>query len=324
MKKIFLLGESMVELSRREDGAFNQSFAGDVYNTAVYLKRAFDDVSVSFVTALGCDALSADMLAAFESERIDTDFVQRSSDKLPGLYTISLDESGERSFAYWRSDSAARQVMQYVSSDLVDSLCTGDMFFFSGISLAVIQPNDRDAFWQLLRKLRDSGVQIAFDPNYRARMWSSGAEAKQQFELAFGLADLVLPGVDDFNELYGMNNVSDIRNFCRSFAIDELVLKSGSGSVYCFTDSDSLEVKITPVEHVVDTTSAGDSFNGVYLGARLQGISIEQSVKLASAAAAEVIQHRGAIIPKARFVNRIHPLIKQADPSPTSNKTTIE
>ncbi|MCM2680741.1 sugar kinase [Echinimonas agarilytica] len=316
MKKIYLLGECMVELSRQADGSFNQSYAGDVYNTAVYLKRSFADLSVNLFSVIGRDALSKNMLAAFEKESIGTELIQTSTDKLPGLYMIALDDQGERSFSYWRSDSAARQVMQFLNPELVGWLCMGDVFFFSGISLAMIDPNDRDTFWQLLRKLSDSGVQIAFDPNYRPRMWSDKAEAKTQFELAFGMSNMVLPGVDDFDQLYGIKDISEIHQFCSTFNIDELIIKSGSKSVFSFTQNECLEIQITPVAHAVDTTSAGDSFNGVYLGARMEGISIQQSIELASAAAAEVIQYRGAIIPKDTFVNHISPLLAQTNAVP--------
>ncbi|MBD1391069.1 sugar kinase [Neiella sp. HB171785] len=312
MKNVYILGECMVELSRTGDGLLKQSYAGDVYNTAVYLKRAFDDFNVNFFTAVGEDSLSDDMVAAFAAEGINTDMVQRSKDKAPGLYMISVDSEGERSFSYWRSDSAARQIMQFVSAENVGYLCMGDLFFFSGISLAVISPNERDIFWQLLRKLKDSGVRIAFDPNYRARMWEDKTEAKIQFERAFRLSDMVLPGIDDLSQLYGFTEFNKIQDFCSAFGIEELVVKNGPDSVCCIREGEFHEVAITPVEQVVDTTSAGDSFNGVYLGARMSGIAVVDAVKLAAAAAGEVIQHPGAIAPKDAFEQTIRPLVEQS------------
>lgn len=301
MKNIYLLGECMVELSRAKDGLLKQSYAGDVYNTAVYLKRAFSDFKVSFFTALGQDSLSDDMVEAFEQEGINTDVIQRVQDKAPGLYMISVDEQGERSFSYWRNDSAARQIMQFATAENVGTLCLGDLFFFSGISLAVIKPADRDIFWQLLRKLKDTGVRIAFDPNYRARMWTDKTEAKIQFERAFRMSDMVLPGIEDLEQLYGFTELSKVQEFAGSFGIDELVVKNGPGNVSVIIGDQVTEVDITPVETVIDTTSAGDSFNGVYLGARMSGVSVTESVRMAAAAAGEVIQHSGAIIPADAF-----------------------
>ncbi len=305
MKNIFLFGECMIELmatSKTESAnIMQQSFAGDVFNTAVYLKRTFADVHVNLVTAVGQDQFSLDMIKYFERENIGADFVFKSATKIPGLYSIQLDEQGERSFTYWRENSAARQVMQHIDEAVTAQLSTGDMFFFSGISLAVVEPEARAQFWLLIDKLKTSGVQIVFDPNYRPRLWSSPEEAQEQFSLALEKADLSLPGVDDFEQLFGMTDVEDVYNYCKPFGLNEIVIKNGEQSILVVIDGERTEFAITPVENVVDTTSAGDSFNGVYLGARIKGYSVNKAISLASKAAGFVIQHKGAITPAEEF-----------------------
>lgn len=315
MKNVYLLGECMVELSRAEGGLLKQSYAGDTYNTAVYLKRAFAEFNVHFFTAVGTDPLSDDMLAAFGKEKINTDLVQRARDKTPGLYMIGSNEAGARSVSYWRDNSAAREVMQFCTAENVGQLCMGDLFFFSGISLAMIQPKDREIFWMLLRKLKDTGVRIAFDPNYRVRMWADMGEAKAQLEQAFRMADLVLPGSDDLQQLYGITELNKVREFADAYGIEELVLKNGLSSVICIRGTEVTEMDVTSVEAtaVVDTTSAGDSFNGVYLGARMHGFDIPTSVDIAAKAATLVIQHPGAIAPAGVFEAEVRPLIESSD-----------
>ena len=317
MKSIFLFGECMIELMAASpenssntvantiastiSNTMKQSFAGDVFNTAVYLKRTFAEVNVQLVTAVGKDKFSLDMIQYFQNENIGSDFVFQSATKIPGLYSIQLDEQGERSFTYWRENSAARQVMQYIDDDAISQLSTGDMFFFSGISLAVIEPESRAAFWALIDKLKAAGVQIVFDPNYRARMWTDPKEAQAQFELALHKSDLSLPGVDDFEQLFGMTTVEAVNNYCKPFGINELIIKNGEQGILVVIDGETSQFAITPLENVVDTTSAGDSFNGVYLGARIKGYAVNDSIALASKAAGFVIQHRGAIAPADEF-----------------------
>lgn len=302
----------MVELSQTSGGLLKQSYAGDAYNTAVYLKRMFSEVQVNFFTTVGEDQLSDNMVTSFESEQIGTDLVFRAKDKAPGLYMIDTDDDGERSFTYWRECSAARQAMQFVTAEVVGQLCMGDVFFFSGISLAVIEPNDREIFWLLMRKLKDTGVKIAFDPNYRARMWKDKTEAKIQFERAFRMADLVLPGIEDFTQLYGFDDLSSIKKFCGAHGIDELIIKNGAKSVYCMSEQQVQEIEISPVSGVVDTTSAGDSFNGGYMGARLQGLSIADSVAVGATVAGFVILHPGAIVPNQTFTKFNEQIIQPA------------
>ncbi len=92
MKNIYLFGECMIELMNHSSNTMKQSFAGDVFNTAVYLKRLFSDLNVGIVTAVGQDHFSDEMVEYFESENLNTDFVFHSQDKIPGLYSIKVDE----------------------------------------------------------------------------------------------------------------------------------------------------------------------------------------------------------------------------------------
>jgi 2-dehydro-3-deoxygluconokinase len=301
MSQIFLMGECMAELQEIEPGYLRQSFAGDFYNTAVYLKRAFAHIDSCLLTALGKDPLSEAMLTHCEREQLNCASVMRSPDRIPGLYWIKTDAEGERTFTYWRDNSAARQLMSLMDEVTRTALLQADWFFFSGISLAVLEPHDRPLFWKLLAELKNSGVKIAFDPNYRARLWPNADSAKQHFEQAFSYCDLLLPGVDDFIQLYGITSATQIASFLSQFNIAEVVLKNGPSEI-CYINQGWAETyPVTPAENVVDTTSAGDSFNGVFIGARMSGTPVATAIQWAAAAAGLVIQHKGAIIPAEVF-----------------------
>ena len=79
------------------------------------------------------------------------------------------------------------------------------------------------------------------------------------------------------------------------------MVKNGPESVITQQNNTLQSHTIIPVTTVVDTTSAGDAFNGVYLGARLSGKSIAAAVQLGAKAAGAVIQQPGAIAPKDVF-----------------------
>lgn len=162
-------------------------------------------------------------------------------------------------------------MMQYISEQEIEKLAQHDIFFFSDISLAVTQPSDRKLFWLMLDELKKADVQIVFDPNYRARMWDSQLQAKTEFEQAFTRADVVLPGIEDFTALYGFTTYQSICDFLAMFKVSEIIVKNRVESINCLIGGE---------EHIFD---------------------IEQSVKMVSAAAAFVIQHRGAIVPEDLF-----------------------
>jgi 2-dehydro-3-deoxygluconokinase len=301
MKKICFIGECMVELRTAEDFTIRQSFAGDVYNSAVYLKRCFPHMDSQLMSAVGKDELSRAMIKRFESEGINADLVFQHDSLVAGLYMIHTDEHGERSFTYWRSDSAARRTLDFVDEATLKHLSNVDMVFISGISLAVLAPDTRSLLWKHLDTLKSNGVKVVFDPNYRARLWASEEEAKGQFEKAFACSDIILPGVEDFAFLYDIHDTEGVLAFCEEYSIEEVVIKNGPSSVITCIGGKTQEHVITPVQTVIDTTSAGDAFNGTYLGARLQGDEASLAVKKAAIAAGEVIQHPGAIVPKISF-----------------------
>ena len=318
MKKVVLFGECMIELkqgSATQTVPMNmtQGFAGDVFNAAVYLKRWFADIQTQMFTAVGDDEFSHNMKDYFLSEGINNDLLLTSNEKILGLYAIQTDDEGERRFTYWRSDSAARYVMSLLTPDVIEQLKKADLFFFSGISLAVILPEQRERFWQLIWELKEAGVKIAFDPNYRAKLWQSIDETKTQYDLALQICDMVLPGIEDFQLIYDLQTFEQVKSFCQPYGIEEVVIKDGPNGVMVIEQNQTHFITIEAVENVVDTTSAGDSFNGAYIGARLSGKDINDSVAIASATAGFVIQCPGAIVNihdfdnyKDSFLSNIH------------------
>lgn len=98
-KKIAVIGECMIELSEK-GAAVNRGFGGDTLNTSVYIARQTDAsaLGVHYVTALGTDTFSQQMLESWQSENVQTDLIQRMADRLPGLYYIETDDTGERTF----------------------------------------------------------------------------------------------------------------------------------------------------------------------------------------------------------------------------------
>ena len=109
------IGEVMIELKREPDGRFALAFGGDSFNTAVYLARC--GIDTAYVTALGDDRWSDEVVALAEAEGIETSAILRVPGRLPGLYLIETDAAGERTFFYWRETSPARNLFTPDSPD---------------------------------------------------------------------------------------------------------------------------------------------------------------------------------------------------------------
>src|ERR1700675_4386452 len=104
MTKVACIGESRIELKQAkgdcQGGLYSRDYGGDTLNTAVYLARL--GVGVDYITAVGDDPMSDEMLAGWAAEGVGTARVARLSGKLPGIYLIGTDEKGERRFFHWR------------------------------------------------------------------------------------------------------------------------------------------------------------------------------------------------------------------------------
>ena len=298
---IAAIGECMVE--HRADGSpeYSHGFSGDTLNTVTYMARLLDRgrADLFYITAVGEDEHSGAMLAAWKSEGINTAFVRRFRDKLPGSYTITTGSGGERRFSYDREKSAARDLFRddYAIS-LQTSLKGFQVLYLSGISVAILAPEYRESLLDLLKSLRKTGVIIVYDPNYRAALWTSPGEAKDWANRIYCEASVALPGFDDEKALF---NDATPEHTCARLAalgVAEIVVKNGSAPCTVATGPDIAGFPVTVRERVVDTTAAGDSFNAGYISARLSGFDIETSVRVGQSLANMVIQYPGAIIPR--------------------------
>ncbi len=318
MKQIAIIGECMIELNGKPFGSMHQTFGGDTLNAAIYLARSNQahpseaSIQVSYVTALGQDPISQGMLTRWQDEGIDTSRVLRDPQRSPGLYLIQLDEQGERTFLYWRNQSAARYLMQHPDFEQQkQSLTQVDMVMLSGISLAILPDNDRAEMLMLLKELKQNGVEIVFDSNYRPALWPSDDNqqtVKDSYQAMYPLTDLALVTFDDEQLLWGDATPEATIARLSQLGVSKIVVKLGADG--CLIGSAGYPaidtVPTIPVEHVVDTTSAGDSFNGGFLSAYLAGKPMAEACQRGNTLAGIVIQHQGAIIPK----ELTHPILE--------------
>ncbi|MBO0749881.1 MAG: sugar kinase, partial [Porphyrobacter sp.] len=265
VSRIVCVGEGMLEL-RREDEEWRLGTGGDVLNTAIHLARLGHDVA--FLSALGSDPFSGDLRQRWRAEGLDTSLVLTHPERHCGLYAISTDEHGERSFTYWREASAARETFALPESDAAIAQAErADLLYFSLITLAILPAGGRRRLLDLAGRVRASGGKVAFDGNYRARLWGDPAEAMAARDAAIAVADFGLPTLSDEIELGG-GKASAAAAHWRDAGCDEVVLKLGAEG--CLLPSGKAQ---PPPERakVLDSSGAGDAFNAGYLAARLRG-----------------------------------------------------
>jgi len=289
MARIVACGEAMLELSRDGD-CWRLGYGGDTLNTAIHLARAGHQTA--YLTAIGNDPLSADLRAQWAAEGLDTALVLSHPARSTGLYAITTDSAGERSFTYWRDTSAAREMfdLQGVAEALAVAE-DADLFIFSLISLAILPDSGRARLLSLARDLRTRGGRVAFDGNYRPRLWRSADEARLWRDRAIACADIGLPTLEDEMQL-GATDAESVADHWQGLGCAETLIKLGEAGAQL---PDGSVLPPPQVLSPVDTSGAGDAFNGGYLAARMNGEAIATAALAGHRLAGWCVMRRGAI-----------------------------
>lgn len=293
--KIASIGECMIELTQPSVGRLVRGYGGDTLNTAIYFARL--GLAVDYITGLGNDdPWSAEMIAGWQAEGVGTDHVIRVPGKLPGLYMIETGADGERRFYYWRENSAARLVFSLPeTAAVVEALAGYDLIYLSGITLSLYDTAGRKVLKDALVRARRAGGRVAFDTNFRPRGWPDRVLARQVFNELFEIADIVLASVEDLDLCFGTGAGEGVAS---GLKVDELVVKLSVPACRVRANDIDEVVAAPPVERVIDTTAAGDSFSAAYLAARLAGSGPVDAAMAGHCLAGVVIRYPGAIIPR--------------------------
>ena len=295
---VALLGECMIEFSPDTDGRYVAGFGGDTLNTAMYLARL--GVAADYITALGDDPFSDQMIAEWAREGIGTSRVLRVSGQVPGLYIIRRTQTGERSFFYWRDNAPVRKLFELPGAEAVlGNLQHYTWLYLSGITLSLFARGHLPALLALLDRARAQGCRIAFDGNYRSRGWADKAEAQRAFNETLARVDLALPTLEDETALFGDGHADACIARLQRLGVAEIVIKRGGDPCIIATQAGIAHVPVQTAIVPVDTTAAGDAFNAGYLAGRIAGMPPEPAASQGHRLAGAVIQHRGAIIPRS-------------------------
>ena len=295
--KIVTLGEGMIEIAGRIGQTGPIAYGGDVLNVTVALARL--GLAPAFLTALGTDAWSDELVGLWRNEGIDVAMIARHPDRVAGLYGIRVDDQGERSFTYWRDRSAARALLDMPESGaLLDRAAGADLLFLSGITLSLYDAAGRERIADIADAVRRHGGIVAFDGNYRPRGWADADAARAAFADFARHVTLALPTAGDEAMLHGEETPKVVARRWHDAGATEVVVKLGADGALVSTDAETALVPTVAVVPV-DTSGAGDAFDAGYLAARIAGQPPADAARFGHRLAGETIRHPGAIPPRA-------------------------
>jgi 2-dehydro-3-deoxygluconokinase len=291
---LLCMGEPMLEFNQLppdEAGRvlYLEGHGGDTSNAAIAAAR--QGARVGYITAIGQDAPGDSLMALWEREGVDTATVIRTDRSLTAVYFVTHDARGHQ-FLHYRKDSPAAL---YAPSDLPrKALAEAKMFFVSGISQG-ISSSAADAVFAAIDIARGGGAKIAYDTNYRPRLWPP-SRAAAVMHAAIRQCDYVFPGMEDVAVLTGLADPNAILDFYLRLGPKVVVLKMGEEGAFIGTPDGRMRIEPITVR-AVDATGAGDTLCGSFLARILAGDDIETATRYAVVAAALKCTGYGAVAP---------------------------
>ena len=289
------------DISSLENNSSNMkiNFGGDTYNSAVYFSRLTNDKTNTFYsTALGKDNFSKKMISRFKNENIKCDYIRTDGENPPGLYSIEINEKGERSFSYWRDQSPSKYIfLGSKGKKLIKDINNADIFYYTGISAGILDEKQRKD----LINIGSTATICGFDFNYRSQLHYNKKVSQLLFNEINNRVDIHFVSFDDARELFKIKNPLEIFEIINKKK--NLILIRYKNSIIFKNKQQEIKTVTVPHGEVVDTTAAGDAFNGSFLAImnNNKNVPVEENILISHSVTREVIKHRGAIISKNKM-----------------------
>lgn len=252
MKKIWVLGDAVVDLLPDGEGRLLQCPGGAPANVAVGIARL--DGHSAFIGRVGDDPFGRFLRQTLIREKVDVEWMHLDPLHRTSTVVVDLDESGERSFTFMVRPSADLFLEQ---EDLPD-FHEGDWLHVCSIALSA-QPS-RTTTFQAMDAIKAAGGYVSFDPNIRPDLWQDDNELRECLMQAMRKADVVKLSVEELTFLSGLDELEPALALVVSQSQSPLVLVTkGKEGVVAWHNGTLTAYSAAPVVSV-DTTGAGDAF----------------------------------------------------------------
>ncbi len=317
MADILTLGELLIDMTQNGtdelgNGRFTAYPGGAPANVAVAAARL--GAKTGFIGKVGNDAFGRSLAATLKKEGVDISGLFISQDVPTTMALVSVDEHGEREFAFYRNPGADTQLTaDEAIAAIAGSHIRGNEDIVGGMadlpeilhvgSLSMTTMPAREACESAVHYAKDRGVLISYDPNYRASLWDSEEYAIEMMKVLLPLADIVKVSDEEMLMLTGTEDFAEGSQILCDYGPTLVLVTLGSQGVFA-RYGDFAEVVPGFRVKVADTNGAGDTFFGAVLSriagrdGLLQDIGedeLRSMVTYANKAASLTCSRRGAM-----------------------------
>ena len=300
---ITTFGEILIDFTAQgvnEDGQmlYARNPGGAPANVAVAAGKL--GAHTAFLGKAGKDAHGEFLREVLKKEQVDTSGLILDKEYFTTLAFVDVKENGERTFSFARKPGADTEIRkEEIDIDVLDRT---NIFHVGSLSLTA-QPA-RDTTLYAVKRARNKGSLISYDPNYRASLWPDEETAKRQMRSLIPYVDLMKISDEETELLTGEKDAKKAAEalYCQGVKVVAVTMGGDGAYIYC-RDGGSL-VPGFQAERIGDTNGAGDSFWGGFLykistsEKRLQELAKEELVEYArfgNAVASLCVERKGAI-----------------------------
>lgn len=303
MKDLVTIGEILIDLtySGRDKGVpvYTANPGGAPANVAVAAARLGADAA--FIGKVGRDYYGDFLRATLTENGVDISGMLVDNDAPTTLAVVSVSETGERSFSFYRRNCADT----LLSSEEISTELLGNTRFLHFGSVSLTDDPARTATLFAAQKAKELGAVVTYDPNYRANLWNSEEEAVERMKSVLGFVDILKISDEELPLLTGTDDsVEGTRQLSDTYGISLILLTLGPDGAFYRRGEETGKAEGFKVK-VADTNGAGDTFFGsflsrmitlgVYRPEQLTSEQLYESVRTANLAASLTTSRHGAI-----------------------------
>ena len=216
---------------------------------------------VAFIGKVGTDMQGQFLCKTIRDAGVDTGSLIMTDDCFTTLAFVTIDENGERSFAFARKPGADTQL----TVDELDLEMLRNAHIFHVGSLSMTDEPARTTTVEAIKAAKEAGAIISYDPNYRPLLWESREAAREQIRALLPYADVVKVSDDECEITTGSTDVREAAAYLRAQGVSCVVVTMGARGALVSTKEGDRVVDGYKTVQVVDTTGAGDAFWGAFL-----------------------------------------------------------
>ncbi len=264
MFDILTIGEMLIDLTQtgvsdRGIPVYTAFPGGAPANVAVAAAKL--GASTAFIGKVGNDAFGKLLVDTVKNNGVNADGMIVTDTANTTLAVVSLQQSGERDFAFYRKGFADTQLSESEISD--DTLKNTHILHFGSVSMT--EDPSRTATFNSALRAKNMGATITYDPNYRASLWDSLDDALVQMKMPLSIVDILKISDEELPLIADTDDPEEgTKLLSERYGIPLILLTLGAkGAYYRFGDCTGLceGVKVK----VADTNGAGDTFFGAFL-----------------------------------------------------------